>query len=146
MKTETYANKLAALLGLPDHVAEVHAEKPKKNKTSEVAVDENEVQSFRAAQGIIYFLQAPELFTQKVCKHCGESFLVSRKFVGYCSYTCIRKSLEEVGVQWAKGDDLEALARDPQVYQGNEPIWIKNIDKLKHALEVLTEAVPASQA
>lgn len=134
MKSETYTNKLAALLGLQDKV-------PAKTKTRnlshrEVAVREEEIQFAREAQGIVYFLLAPELFTPKVCKHCKEGFLVSRKQVGYCSYTCIKKSLEEIGIDWSKDGQFEALAQDQQVWDKNEPIWIKNIDAIKGILSV----------
>lgn len=145
MKKETAANKLAAILGLstntlPHNLKTEQQKKEAKSKvTHDVAINEAEIQSFRAAQGIIYFLQAPQLFSSRTCKHCGEQFLVSRKFIGYCSYTCIRKSLEELGITWRKGEDLEALADDPQVYDGNEPIWIRNIKQLREALEHLDE-------
>lgn len=122
MKNETKANKLNALLGLT-----AVAEEIKTKVTGKVmGVSEKEIQSFRAAQGLLYFLQAPELFSARICTHCSEPFLVSRKYVAYCSYECIRKSLEDQGIKWRKGYDLESLALDPQVYDGNEPIWIPN--------------------
>lgn len=127
MKAETYTNKLADLLGLQGQVPE----KPKKLSHREVAVKEEEIQFHREAQGIIYFLQAPELFTPKVCLHCEEGFLVSRRQVAYCSYTCIKKSLEEIGINWTKDGDYEAMVQDPQIYNKNEPIWIKNIEAIK---------------
>lgn len=144
MKKETTANKLAALLGLTDKVTipEQFKDKTKPSKakptSAEIGISEAEIQDFRAAQGLIYFLQAPELFSMKICKHCGEGFLVSRKYVGFCSYTCIEKSLEEMGIKWRKGHDLEALARDPEVYDGNEPIWIRNLDRIKAVLDIET--------
>ena len=164
MRAETTLNKLADLLGIDKaHVETAQAVKndPKvqrrraKQKRSEdkVAaanrtfdmVEEANIQEFRAAQGMIYFLQAPRLFTPRVCHHCGASFLVSRNAVGYCSYTCIKNSLAALGIDWDKGRDLEALANDPQVFDGNEPIWIKNLDNLKTALEVLCQiAEPTS--
>lgn len=132
-RATTAENKLNALLGLTEKVQEV-----KTRSTGRiVGVTEKEIQEFREAQGLIYFLQAPALFTPKTCGHCGEAFLVSRKYVAYCSYTCIQKSLEEKGVGWRKGRDLEALAQDPQVYDGNEPLWIRS-HSLKRAHEILT--------
>jgi hypothetical protein len=145
MKKETTANKLAALLGLTDKVAiPEHFKdktKPEKKKTTSahIGISEDKIQDFRAAQGLVYFLQAPELFKLKTCKHCGEQFLVSRMYVAFCSYTCIEKSLEEMGIKWRKGSDLEALVSDPEVYEGNEPIWIKNIDRIKAVLGVGTD-------
>ena len=156
MRAETTLNKLADLLGIDKaHVENAQAVKndPKvqrrrakqrkaedkvaaKNRQFDM-VEEAQVQEFRAAQGVIYFLQAPKLFTPKICHHCGASFLVSRNAVGYCSYTCIKNSLAALGIDWDKGRDLEALANDPQVFDGNEPIWIKNLDNLQEALQVL---------
>lgn len=158
MRAETTLNKLADLLGIDKaHVETAQAVKndptvqrrrAKQRKADDKVaaknrqfdmVEEHRIQEFRAAQGVIYFLQAPKLFTPKICHHCGENFLVSRNSVGYCSYTCIKNSLADLGIDWDKGRDLEALANDPQVFDGNEPIWIKNLDNLKAALEVLCQ-------
>lgn len=158
MRAETTLNKLADLLGIDKSVVEnaapvvsdptVQRRRAKQKKaTDKIAarnrrfdmVEEAAIQEFRAAQGMIYFLQAPKLFSAKICHHCGANFLVSRNAVGYCSYTCIKNSLAELGVVWDKGRDIEALVNDPQVFDGNEPIWIKNIDQLKAALEVLCQ-------
>lgn len=141
MKQSTVANKLAALLGIADKVdipEKFQDPKAKKNgRTGYVAVNEEDIQEFREAQGVIYFLQAPALFQYKKCENCGDTFLVSRRFVACCSYNCIKHSLEKKGMSWSKGHDLEALAMDPQVYDGNEPIWIRNLDKLENVLSRL---------
>jgi hypothetical protein len=142
LKKATTVNKLAALLGITEDVVakSVHVKNDpqvqkelKRKASSRIGISEDEIQDFRAAQGIVYFLQAPELFSPKVCPHCGESFLVSRQFVAFCSYTCIAKDLESKGLKWEKGKDIEALVTS--VYEGNEPIWIKNIDRLREALD-----------
>lgn len=126
-------NKLNALLGLTAKVEEV----TQTSTGNFYGVSEDELQKFREAQGLIYFLAAPALFHPKKCKNCGEPFIVSRMFVACCSYTCIRKDLEKRGFKWEKGRDLEAIVMDPQVYDGNEPIWIRE-PQLSKALEVLT--------
>ncbi len=136
MKTETKLEKLNRLLGIHEKVEEV------KTRTTGklVGITEEEIQEFREAQGLFYFLAAPKLFTARICGHCGEPFLVSRKNVAFCTYTCIRMSLRKQGIEWSKGKDLELLANDPQVYNGNEPIWIRhtNLTKLKEALSILS--------
>lgn len=134
MKPETKLRKMMEALGLADKLEE-HVE-VKKNLNRPVAVDESKIQSFRAMQGVSYFLQAPELFTLKVCKHCGGEFLVSREFVACCSYTCIKNDLAEIGINWTKDEDIEALVKT--VYEGNEPIWVRNIESLTRALTALT--------
>jgi hypothetical protein len=155
MRAETTLNKLADLLGLDKSLVEKaapvasdpkvkrrvakRAEEQNKLNRKFDGVAEDRIQEFRQAQGIVYFLQAPALFSHKICKHCGESFFVSRQQVAFCSYTCIKNSLAALGINWQKGDDLEALVNDPQVFDGNEPIWIKNIDQLKEALRILCE-------
>ncbi len=139
MKKETYAEKLNRMLGITAEV-EVVKEKEKSRKGNIEGITEDEIQSFRAAQGILYFLQAPELFQAKVCPHCKASFLVSRLYVGYCSYTCIRKSLNEQGFEWRKGQDIESVIND--VYEGNEPLWIKNLPLLKSKID---QAITLSQ-
>jgi endogenous inhibitor of DNA gyrase (YacG/DUF329 family) len=142
MKKETMQNKLAELLGLDQFKVETKASKGKKSEPKDrpyIGVTEDEIQSFRAAQGLVYFLQAPELFTARTCPHCHENFLVSRQFVAFCSYTCIRKDLENKGIRWSKGEDIEALVRS-ETYEGNEPIWIRNLDRLREVLETLPES------
>lgn len=148
MKRETYHNKLADLLGL----THMKIEEPKSTKGSKkgkseskyVGITEDEIQSFRVAQGLIYFLSAPELFSHKVCPHCNENFLVSRQFVAFCSYTCIKKDLEAKGIGWSRSEDIEVLVKD--VYEGNEPLWIREpmLSRLKAALERSTESLLSS--
>ena len=131
---------LNALLGLTTKAEEV-----KSNSSGKFyGISESDIQEFREAQGFIYFLQAPALFTPKTCPHCGESFLVSRQFVAFCSYTCIRKDLEARGFRWDKGHDIEELVNDPEVYKGNEPIWIRS-PHLRKALEVLKNLLENSE-
>ena len=137
MKRETYQNKLAELLGLDQFKVEAPKGTKSKGKTESkyVGITEDGIQQFRQAQGLIYFLQAPELFSHKVCPHCGENFLVSRQFVAFCSYTCIKKDLETKGLAWSRGEDYELLARE--VYEGNEPLWIREplLSRLREVLD-----------
>lgn len=142
MRKSTVQNKLAALLGLEDFKVDEKSGKSVKdikNYNQPVGISEDEIQDFRAAQGLVYFLQAPELFSAKNCPHCGEQFLVSRQFVAFCSYTCIKKDLENKGIGWSRGSDLEALAQS-DIYEGNEPLWVKNLDQLQSILETLLQA------
>lgn len=143
MKESTRLNKLNELLGLTKKAEEVKI----RSTGKVVGITEEEIQEFREIQGLIYFLQAPALFTAKICPHCGEQFFVSRKYVAYCSYTCIQKSLAEQGIQWKKGQDLEALILDPQVYDGNEPLWIRSpiLDKIREMVCNLPPNLPSEQ-
>lgn len=134
MKKETAADKLNALFG-DKFVAKVKEVKAKTTGRV-VGVSEEEIQEFREVQGILYFLQAPALFTHKVCTHCGEHFYVSRKYVKFCSYTCMKLEMRKQGFEWRKGNDIEALVLDPQVYDGNEPIWIRS-----RSLQLIREMV-----
>lgn len=148
MKKETYANKLFDLLGIkqeaeklaPDLIDPTGKKRAQKYNKYQ-GVSEEEIQNFRAMQGLIYFLQAPELFSSRICPHCGEHFLVSRQFVAFCSYTCIKKDLEAKGLEWRKGNDIEAIVRD--VYDGNEPLWISPnmVNRLKAVLETTQESL-----
>lgn len=137
MKKETIENKLNELLGLTEVVEEI--KKVKRVSQGNIReISEDEIQEFRELQGITYFLQAPALFQSKVCKHCGAAFLVSRLYVAYCSWTCINKSIEDLmGCEWSRKDqDYEVIVA--QVYEGNEPLWIRNLPKLKLALQKVT--------
>jgi hypothetical protein len=158
VKKETAAEKMMALLQAAAEKGQVDKTKATKLvkvkeevETRELArqgntqaISEEMIQDFRAAQGIIYFLQAPELFQLKVCKHCGAHFYVSRLYVAFCSYTCIKNSLREMGVSWRKGEDIDSLIQDPQIFNGQEPIWIRNLPMLRKCLEDLT-SLPSLQ-
>lgn len=150
MKKVTYANKLAALLGIDQKVVEkagyVDPKKKKSTSTSgPVGLQENQIQELREMQGLWYFLQAPELFSAKKCPHCGIDFLVSRPFVAFCSYTCIEKDFErKTGILWKKGQDPEALAKE--VYEGNEPIWVRNLDRIRKVLNTIEEGLLYSES
>lgn len=135
MKLETKMQKLNEMLGISDKVQEIQNRKNGRV----VGVTEEEIQEFREVQGIIYFLQAPKLFTFKICKHCKQDFAVSRKYVACCSYTCIRKDLESQGFEWRKGHDIEGLVQDPHVWNENEPLWVKGntLRILQEGLETL---------
>lgn len=145
MKKETAEAKLAALLGIQHKVEEIKIRSTGKL----IGVSENEIQKYREAQGLWYFLQAPALFTMKTCqrRECGEVFAVSRKYVAFCSYDCIRKSLADQGLKWKKGEDLEALAQDPDVYDGNEPIWVReSVLKKLREMDTLTSTPPITSS
>lgn len=138
MKPETAQKKLAKMLGLEQHL-DKHVEKKKNKFGNLTGITEDEIQAFREVQGLIYFLQAPELFTARVCQFtdCGQPFLVSRKFVAYCSYTCIEKSMKEAwGTTWTYSGRYEDAA--VKLYEKNEPLWIRNMAALKTCLEWLT--------
>src|SRR5699024_1904905 len=135
MKKETKANRLIELLDLQDKVANPYQTKPRKPKP----VPEDEVQEFREAQGYLYFFQAPELFTRRQCKNCGDGFFVSRQLVSYCSYACIKEALNNMGLEWRRGKDIYTIIQES--YDGNEPIWIRNLDKLKTILTELLDSL-----
>ena len=149
MKQETRLSKLAELLGIKTEV-EVHVEKA-NNRNKFIEVPEETIQDFRAAQGIIYFLQAPELFSMKICKwrECQQPFAVSRQFVAYCSYTCIKDSLAEIGIDWNRGsltdaDKIEMMING--VYEGQEPIWIREpiLSRVRSVLNTLPDEASSS--
>lgn len=125
MKKETAAAKFEALFGIQQQAEEVKI----KSTGKVIGVSEDEIQKYREAQGLWYFLQAPALFTMKKCRreNCGEIFAVSRKYVAFCSYDCLRLDLKDQGIDWNKSRnyDIELLVQDPDVYDGNEPIWIR---------------------
>lgn len=139
MKKETVEQKFNRMLGIKDEVVQ---EIKAKTTGRVVGISEEEIQNFRAAQGLLYFFKAPELFSYKICPHCKEDFFVSRKYVAYCSYTCISKSLEEVtGVEWRKGQDIEGLVLSP-IYEGNEPIWLTG--RLLKKLQEMVSTLPSN--
>jgi len=142
VKTETKIERLNKLLGLTQVAEEIKVVEEQRRGRFQ-SIPEDQIQTFREAQGIIYFLQAPTLFQLKVCKHCDAEFLVSRLYVGLCSYTCIQNSLAEMGIKWSRAgileDEEEMIHFINRIYDGNEPIWVRNLPALKAALQRLTE-------
>lgn len=132
-KKENALSKLASLLGLTAQVEEIKT----KTTGSSVGVTEDDIRFWREVQGVSYFLQAPSLFSPKICKNCDEPYVVSRLFVAYCSYSCIKESLRAQGITWTRDKDLEALVMDPHVYDGKEPLWVskQTLEKLKDILQ-----------
>lgn len=142
MKIDTYANKLNELLGITEKVEEVKKTVAAK-KGKIIGVTEEEIDTYRAREGIVYFLQAPELFHPRTCKQCEAPFLVSRLHVSCCSYECIARWCEvNYGVTWSRKDDLELMVKE--VYEGNEPLWVTNLPMLQKALKKITEALTPS--
>ena len=142
MKTETAQNKLLALLGIQEEAEKVKEKKKVANGNLR-GITEEEIQEFREVQGLIYFLQAPELFSAKKCKHCGADFIVSRLHVALCSYTCIKNSLKDMGIDWRRGAHMEVAIEEviKHVYEGNEPIWIRNLERLRTTLNSLSTTI-----
>lgn len=143
MKAETRAAKLAALLGISE-VVEKHVEK-KNNRNKFVEVPEDKIQDFRAAQGLIYFLQAPELFKMRLCswRECQQPFAVSRQFVSVCSYTCLKDSLADIGIDWNRDgtSDREKIEMTIDgIWEGQEPLWIREpmLTRLQERLSLLS--------
>lgn len=127
---------MAAILGieLPTEVLSPRNEKTQKKTPGLIAIEESEIDSFREAQGLLYFFAAPELFTPRVCKLCELPFLVSRKQVAYCSYVCLKKDLyDRLGVNWSRATDMELMVK--QVYEGNEPLWVRNLNRVQEMLD-----------
>lgn len=144
MKEETRLAKLAELLGIKTEV-EVHVEK-KNNRNKFIEVPESEIQEFRAMQGVIYFLQAPELFTMQICKwrECQQPFAVSRQFVAFCSYTCIKDDLADRGIDWnrnGKTDTDRIEEKINGIWEGQEPIWIREpqLSRIRSVLATLPD-------
>lgn len=130
MRKETMHNKLMELLGLEDRKIEVdqRGRAVSKKNDAPLGVSDEELDSYREAQAVVYFLRAPELFSHKVCPHCGENFLISRQFVAFCSYTCIYKDLESKGIIWsAKSKHRFEIDEEfvKEKLEGNEPLWIR---------------------
>lgn len=134
-KANYYREELAKLLGLELPVVPVKI--PKKQI---MAIDELETQRYREAEGIAYFLKAPQLFVARECLWCGSKFLVSRRHIAYCSYDHLKSGLNRMGIQWNKDSSFEAIVHDE--FQDNEPIWIRNISQIKEIVTDFEHMVP----
>ena len=142
MKKDTYLKKMAELLGVEvseDKIETYREEKEVKKKNNKFnAIREEEINSFRARQGLIYFFLAPELFSARVCKECGAPFLVSRHQVAYCSITCLNLwALNNFGFQWNRLNNIELAVKE--VWEGNEPLWVNNLDAIQNVIDQARE-------
>jgi hypothetical protein len=54
----------------------------------------------REAEAVVAFYETPKLFTERMCKHCERVFAVNRACVAYCSDTCRKKALLDIGIEW----------------------------------------------
>jgi hypothetical protein len=143
MKDETYLKKLNKILGISPEVAEQAAIQRKIQQGDTVGIPDEEIEKFRELEGVIYFLQAPELFHSRVCAWCDASFFVSRLNVAHCSYSCLEAHIwEDYGVKWRRRENMELMVKE--VYGGNEPLWVRNLPRLQKALLKLTEALGTS--
>jgi hypothetical protein len=136
VKKETYANKLAELLGIQDVVdTSAYSDKPIGKRSKRFAgLSESEITKYREGTALYYFFQAPELFQPRICAHCEAPFLVSRHQVALCSYDCLEREIEKIaGVKWSRHGDMELMVKE--VYDGNEPLIIKNLDRINKVLD-----------
>ncbi len=136
MKKETYANKLAEILGLQEVVdTSQFSDKPVSKRSKRFAgLSEDEITKYREGTALYYFFQAPELFQPRVCRHCESPFLVSRHQVVFCSYDCLEREIEKVaGVKWSRHGDMELMVKE--VYDGNEPLIIRNLERIDKIIE-----------
>lgn len=127
-KADYYQEKLATLLGLDLPVVPVKV--PKKQI---MAVEELELQKIREAEGVGFFLKAPELFVARLCTWCGVEFLVSRRHIGYCSIDHLKLGLNRQGIKWDKDKGFEAIVHDH--FEDNEPIWIRRLEDIREILK-----------
>lgn len=134
MRKETYLAKMAALLDLDIPEEAIKPKEPDKRNPHETAVEEAEIARFRAKQGVVYFLLAPKLFHPRTCRKCEAPFLVSRKQVAYCSYECLQHDIRDnFGIRWERLDDMELTAKE--VWEGNEPLWVNNLDQIQEVID-----------
>lgn len=143
MKKETYANKLVELFGLQDKVdTTIYSDKPlHKRKKRFAGISEEQIQEYRHPTAFWYFLQAPELFSSRVCKHCEMPFLVSRHQVAFCGYDCVeRQIMQDYGVKWTRKGNIELMVKE--VFDGNEPLWITNLDEIERLVQEAKALIP----
>ena len=138
MKEETYAKKLAKMLGLDESLVETSTvEKSAKKATGSqfTAVEFDAIERYREATALNLFLEAPALFTVVKCKWCEEVFAVSRRFVAFCSYHCLKKSLAHIGIEWSPEVSVET-AYVQRVWDDNEPLRVS-----PHAINLIKEMI-----
>lgn len=138
MKRETYQKKLLESLGLDPSQFEAPKEKPEIKRSENglpVGVTLDELETYRGAQAVGIFLIAPELFKSFICRNCGETFMVSRTLVAFCTYYCTQQALKKSGIDWYPELDDQYLKR---VWDNNEPLRVPP-PALKILLELAKE-------
>lgn len=147
MKKETYLQKMAALFDDVDLPPEILAPEKIGTKANplDIAIKEEEIARFRARQGLVYFLLAPELFFPRTCRKCEAPFLVSRKQVAYCSYNCLQHDIKDnFGIRWERMDNMELTVKE--VWDGNEPLWVNNLDQIQQLVDDAKALLPQPTA
>jgi len=117
MKDEIKQARLAALLGLTEHIP---VPKTPLEKEREVAIS-------REIESVISYLHEPKGFVQVDCKLCHRTFAVNRGNISLCSDHCRVSYLSEVF-----GIDVDYTARTPedrwsQSTGGREPLIVPPI-------------------
>lgn len=85
MKDDKRRARLAALFGMAP---------PTQEELNE-AVDKS-----REAEAALAYYNEPSRFKEVTCKQCGLRFAVNRGSVAYCSDSCRRKMLADIGIEW----------------------------------------------
>lgn len=106
-KEQRARDKLAELFGLQEHVPT----EPEPSQT------EKDLTNSRQAEAVIEYITRPQLFKQVECKQCGGVFATNRGNVSYCSDTCRKHKLAELGIVWdpTKPQELRWDYREPLI-------------------------------
>ena len=132
-KNDYYKKQLQELLGLdPPPV--------KQPRKVIQAMEEFDLQKIREAEGVAFFLNAPDLFSLRTCQWCGVEFLVSRREIWYCGIPHLQLGLNRQGIKWDKDKGFEAIVHDH--FEDNEPIWIRRLNDIR---EILTDFEPMAR-
>lgn len=138
------------LLGITEIAEKIIEKKQRVQRGVLDDLPEELIQEFRTLQGVILYLKAPKLFTSYIChwEECKQPFMVTRRHIVYCSWECMRNGIQSYGFDWEKGAGIEfdeakmlALIEDRGLFAGQEPIWIRDLDILKVALQKLIDTV-----
>ena len=84
------AQKAAALLGITQEEFD----------STYQPISEKEERSREADSVLLYSLYGGKGFTQRRCRRCNKDFAVSYASVAYCSDTCRKAALAEIGIDW----------------------------------------------
>jgi len=90
MKEDTKRAKLAALLGLEEHLP--------TEPTPDQAIEQQTAS--REAEATAAYIAQPQRFIRKKCKECEAEFASDRGNVAYCNDNCRKNWLARIGIIW----------------------------------------------
>lgn len=96
--------------------------------TSEIP-KERDKYDYRHNDAAVVFASSPSHFLPGICKNCGKTFAVNKRFVGFCSEPCRREDWRKTtGLEWGAISTKDVWDGDPPMII--TPQQMKNLEAI----------------